>query len=116
MFVDNHLDVLRAAVEANRTRAAWTGYSPITPPDAAAADEIVAAYDGVTLDLCAPTDNVITGHEVSPYTGKALNVSYAAPSRVEALAAAQSAARARRPCVLLDPGPVADPSELNSSW
>ena len=39
MFFDNHLDVLRAAVEANRTRVAWTGYSPITPPDAAAADE-----------------------------------------------------------------------------
>src|ERR1700757_4766566 len=52
MYFDNHLDVLRAAVEANRTRVAWTGYSPITPPDAAAADEIVASYDGVTLELC----------------------------------------------------------------
>jgi phenylacetic acid degradation protein paaN len=96
MFFDNHLDVLRAAAEANRTRVAWTGYSPITPPDAAAADQIVASYDGVTLELCAPTANVISAHEVSPYTGKALNVSYAAPSKAEALTAAQSAARALR--------------------
>jgi phenylacetic acid degradation protein paaN len=96
MFFDNHLDVLRAAVEANRTRVAWTGYPPITPPDAAAADQIVASYDGVTLELCGPTDNEISADEVSPYTGKALNVSYAAPSKTEALTAAQSAARALR--------------------
>ena len=94
MFFDNHRDVLRAAVEANRTRVAWSGYSPIIPPDVAAADEIVATYDGVTLEHCARTDNEISAYEVSPYTGKALNVSYAAPSKAEALAAAQSAARA----------------------
>jgi phenylacetic acid degradation protein paaN len=96
MFFDKHLDVLRAAAEANRTRGAWTGYSPITAPDSAAADRIVGSYDGVALALCAPTRNVIAASEVSPYTGKALNVSYAAPSKAQALAAAQSAARVLR--------------------
>jgi phenylacetic acid degradation protein paaN len=96
MFFDNHLDVLRVAAEANRTRRAWTGYSPIAPPDAAAAEEVVASYDGATLALCGPTANVIAAHEVSPYTGKALNVSYAAPSTAESVTAAQSAAPALR--------------------
>lgn len=92
MFFDKHFDVLRAAAEANRMRTAWTGYSPITPPDPATADRIVKSYDGASLQLCAATSNVITASEVSPYSGQALNVTYAAPSKSEAPAAAHATA------------------------
>jgi phenylacetic acid degradation protein paaN len=94
MFFDNHLELLRGAAEANRTRAAWTGFTPITAPEPARAEETIRAYDGVTLELCAPTSNAIAAREVSPYTGKALNVSYSAPAKAEALTAASLAARA----------------------
>ncbi|MDO3646162.1 aldehyde dehydrogenase family protein [Nocardia mangyaensis] len=96
MFFETHLELLRAAAEANRTRVAWTGYAPITPPDLAQADAVLAAFDGATLTLSSPTDSVITADEISPYTGKALNVSYHAPSVDEALTGAAAAARALR--------------------
>ncbi|MFC4127825.1 aldehyde dehydrogenase family protein [Nocardia rhizosphaerae] len=96
MFFETHLEQLRAAAEANRTRAAWTGYAPITPPDVARADAVLARFDGATLTLSSPTDSVITADEISPYTGKALNVSYHAPSVDEALAGAASSAPALR--------------------
>ncbi|WP_137872815.1 aldehyde dehydrogenase family protein [Rhodococcus sp. Q] len=96
MFFETHLDLLQAAAEANRTRAAWTGYASITPPDAAQSDAIVGAYDGATLRLSSPTESVVTADEVSPYTGKALNVSYGAPSADEALVGAAAAATALR--------------------
>ncbi|WP_280342455.1 aldehyde dehydrogenase family protein [Nocardia neocaledoniensis] len=96
MFFETHLELLRAAAEANRTRAAWTGYAPITAPDVAQADAVLATFDGATLTLSSPTDSVITADEISPYTGKALNVSYHAPSVGQALAGAAAAARALR--------------------
>ncbi|WP_430334257.1 aldehyde dehydrogenase family protein [Rhodococcus sp. ACT016] len=96
MFFDAHLDLLKAAAEANRTRAAWTGYAPITPPDVEQADAFVGAYDGATLQLSSSTRTVITADEVSPYTGKALDVGYSAPSADEALAGAAGAAAALR--------------------
>ncbi|MEV0770033.1 aldehyde dehydrogenase family protein [Nocardia salmonicida] len=96
MFFDSHLELLQAAAEANRTRTAWTGYAPIAPPDAARADALLGAYDGATLSLSSPTRSVITADEVSPYTGKSLNVSYSAPSVDEALVGAAAAATALR--------------------
>lgn len=96
MFFDAHLELLQTAVETNRTRAAWTGYAPIVPPDARRADALVAAYDGATLHLSSSTRTVITADEVSPYTGKALNISYGAPSPDEALGGARGAATALR--------------------
>lgn len=96
MFFETHLELLRAAAEANRSRAAWTGYAPITPPDVAQADAVLAAFDGATLALSSPTGSVITADESSPYTGKALNVSYHAPSVDQALAGATAAAPALR--------------------
>ena len=94
MFFDSHLELLQAAAEANRTRTAWTGYAPIAPPDAARADALLGTYDGATLSLSSPTRSVITADEVSPYTGKSLNVSYSAPSVDEALVGAAAAATA----------------------
>ncbi|MGW0046856.1 aldehyde dehydrogenase family protein [Nocardia cyriacigeorgica] len=96
MFFETHLESLQAAVEANRTRAAWTGYAPIAPPDVAQADAFVGSYDGATLSLSSSTEAVITADEVSPFTGKALNVSYSAPSVEQALAGARAAAGALR--------------------
>lgn len=84
MFFAAHLSLLEAAAEAVRTRSAWTGYAPITPPDAAQAEALVGAYDGATMELSAPTDATITADEISPYTGKALNVTYGAPTVDEA--------------------------------
>lgn len=92
MFFAPHLSLLNSAVEANRTRSAWTGFSSITPPEPAHAEALVGAYDGVTLQLSAPAAAVITADEVSPYTGKPLNVTYAAPSVDEALGGAACAA------------------------
>ncbi|MFD7846622.1 aldehyde dehydrogenase family protein [Nocardia sp. NPDC059764] len=96
MFFETHRELLQAAAEANRTRAAWTGYAPIAPPDVAQADALVGSYDGATLSLSSGTDAVITADEVSPFTGKALNVGYSAPSVDEALAGANAAATALR--------------------
>ena len=96
MFFDTHRDLLDGAVEANRTRTAWTGFTPITAPDPAESETIIAAYDGATLTLSAPTATTITAPEVSPYTGKALNVTYGAPSTTDAVAAALAAAPALR--------------------
>ncbi|ANY25201.1 aldehyde dehydrogenase family protein [Gordonia terrae] len=92
MFFAPHLSLLNSAVEANRTRSAWTGFSSITPPEPAHAEALVGAYDGVTLQLSAPAAAVITADEVSPYTGKPLNVTYAAPSVDEVLGGAACAA------------------------
>lgn len=92
MFFAPHRSLLNSAVEANRTRSAWTGFSSITPPEPAHAEALVGAYDGVTLQLSAPAAAVITADEVSPYTGKPLNVTYAAPSVDEALGGAARAA------------------------
>ncbi|WP_194852922.1 aldehyde dehydrogenase family protein [Nocardia sp. SYP-A9097] len=92
MFFEKHLDLLNAAVEANRTRTAWTGFTPITPPAADQAEDLVGAYDGATLQLSTPTAAAtIIAEEISPYTGKALNVAYGAPSAEEALQAAEFA-------------------------
>ncbi|WP_067855858.1 aldehyde dehydrogenase family protein [Nocardia shimofusensis] len=96
MFFEKHSDLLAAAVEANRTRTAWTGFAPITPPEATRAVELVGAYDGRTLEMSTQTASTITAEEISPYTGKALNVSYSAPSPEEALHAAAVAAPALR--------------------
>ena len=43
MFFETHLELLQAAAEANRTRVAWTGYAPISPPDSAQSDDLVGA-------------------------------------------------------------------------
>lgn len=96
MFFDTHRALLDGAVEANRTRQAWTGFAPITAPDVAEAETILAEYDGATLRLSTPTPTTICPAEVSPYTGKALNVTYSAPSKTEAIEAALSAAPALR--------------------
>lgn len=96
MFFETHLDLLQAAVDANRTRSAWTGYTAVTPPDSGQAEAFVGAYDGATLHLSAHTESVVTADEVSPYTGKALNVTYSAPSADEALDGAARAAVALR--------------------
>lgn len=96
MFFAAHLPLLRAAADANRTRSAWTGFAPITPPDTTQAEAYVGAYDAVTLNLSARTESTITADEISPYTGKALNVTYSAPTASEALAGAAGAATALR--------------------
>lgn len=96
MFFEKHSDLLAAAVEANRTRTAWTGFAPITPPESAEAADLVGAYDGRTLEVSTRTARTLTAEEISPYTGKALNVSYSAPSPEEALQAAATAASALR--------------------
>lgn len=88
MFFEVHLDLLQAAVEANLSRTAWTGFAPITPPDSRQADEFVGTYDGAVLQLSDLSTSTITADEVSPYTGKPLNVSYSAPTAHEALAGA----------------------------
>ncbi|WP_280502684.1 aldehyde dehydrogenase family protein [Nocardia farcinica] len=95
-FFDRHADLLDHAVRANRTRSAWTGFAPITPPTPGQAAAFVAAYDGAPLELSGPTAGRITADELSPYTGKALNVTYSAPSAAEALDAAAAAAGALR--------------------
>jgi phenylacetic acid degradation protein paaN len=96
MFFETHLELLRGAAEANRTRMAWTGFVPITAPDTTEAGRILESYDGVGLELSTPIPSSIAAREVSPYTGKALNVNYSAPSAVQVLAAAGAAARALR--------------------
>ncbi|WP_164877522.1 aldehyde dehydrogenase family protein [Prescottella agglutinans] len=96
MFFEAHLQLLQAAADANRTRSAWTGYTSVTPPDSRQAEAFVGAYDGATLNLSAPTQSCVTADEVSPYTGKALNVTYSAPSAEEALEGAAQAAAALR--------------------
>ncbi|WP_418345896.1 aldehyde dehydrogenase family protein [Rhodococcus pyridinivorans] len=96
MFFEAHLDLLQAAAEANRTRSAWSGYSPITPPDAPQAETFLALHDGATLQLSVQTQTFIAADEVSPYTGKSLNVTYSAPSADEVLGGAAAAAAALR--------------------
>lgn len=96
MFFSAHLPLLRAAAEAILTRAAWSGFAPITPPDATETDSFLGAYDGATLRLSTPTDSTITADEVSPFTGESLNVTYAAPTAGEALAGADGAAEGLR--------------------
>ncbi|MGC0362236.1 phenylacetic acid degradation protein paaN [Rhodococcus sp. 27YEA15] len=96
MFFETHLDLLHGAVEANRTRLAWTGFTPIETPTAGDAEELVGVYDGATLDLSAAWSAAITADEVSPYTGKSLNVTYGAPTVDEALAGAAEVAVALR--------------------
>jgi len=96
MFFETHRDLLQAAVDANQTRSAWTGYTAIAPPECGQAEDIVGSYDGATLCLSVQTPSRITADEVSPYTGKALNVTYSAPSAEEALGGAARAAVALR--------------------
>lgn len=96
MFFDTHRQRLDDAVEANRTRSAWTGFAPLTPPTSDDATALVAQFDGTTLKLSSNTETVIAADETSPYHGKALNVRYTAPSAEEALAAAAAAAPALR--------------------
>ena len=96
MFFATHRPLLAAAVEANRTRAAWTGFTAISPPTPDEADAVVGDYDGATLALSGSTEAGIVADETSPYHGKPLNVRYTSPSAEEALAGAAAAAVALR--------------------